>query len=58
MAGIRLFDSGVYLRRAVAGARLTGAALAAKFFAQARSGWFSQTKPKPKQMGQLRLIMA
>ncbi|MCK1327255.1 hypothetical protein IVB57_02420 [Bradyrhizobium sp. CW9] len=33
MAGIRLFNSRVYVRRPVAGARLPGATLAAKFFA-------------------------
>jgi hypothetical protein len=33
IAGIRLFNSRVYVRRPVAGARLTRSALAAKFFA-------------------------
>src|SRR4051794_39738109 len=32
-AGIRLFDSRIYVRRPVAGARITGTALAAKLFA-------------------------
>ena len=56
MAGIRLFNSRVYVRRSVAFTRLTRSALAAKFFAPGPVRLVLANKPKPKQMGQLGLM--